>query len=641
MSDVASTVESVDCCIVGSGPGGAMLALLLARQGVRVKLLEAHHDFEREFRGDTMHASTQHVLEQIGLTNRLNALPHAKIYEFPTHFPDGTVSPPPRAPHQSKHPPTLEVSQARFIELLVDEARQYPGFSIAFGARAEALIEHEGNIHGVRYRTGDGWGEVHAKLVVGADGRFSKIRQLAGLKLIGSADRIDLVWLRLPRSTGDPERAHGIYLGSDGFLVVVPRADDWQIGFTLPKDGFKRLRAAGIEALRASIVERAPFLADRTHLIADWRQTALLQVEIGRVERWYRPGLLLIGDAAHVMSPAAGVGINYAIQDAVVASNVLGRGLRGGVARTSDLAKVQRRRELPTRLMQAIQRQMRPDSMLGTISRSEIPLFARLMRLPLLNQVPGRLIAFGGFTPERVHGLDQCPSDDLQRTSSVLTQLGLCSPDAPDALDNTRSVLRNTVHTRLAGGLLIGSIVVLFAWRLVIVEAVLGPINPADELPGAERDVLASGLLIGSIIATIGFTLLARQLRSSRVGCWASIGQWACQAGPVALALGMVAILVSPVFQILFTVFAVLMTGSWVIFGLALWRGGVLRSLGLVTAILGLAMLALVLAGSFVIFVMFGALVPLGLGLLLRRQPQAIAGVLTGDSPVVSGAAGH
>jgi len=189
--------------------------------------------------------------------------------------------------------------------------------------------------------------------------------------------------------------------------------------------------------------------------------------------------------------------------------------------------------------------------------------------------------------------------------------------------------------------LLIGSIVVLFAWRLVIVEAVLGPINPADELPGAERDVLASGLLIGSIIATIGFTLLARQLRSSRVGCWASIGQWACQAGPVALALGMVAILVSPVFQILFTVFAVLMTGSWVIFGLALWRGGVLRSLGLVTAILGLAMLALVLAGSFVIFVMFGALVPLGLGLLLRRQPQAIAGVLTGDSPVVSGAAGH
>jgi 2-polyprenyl-6-methoxyphenol hydroxylase-like FAD-dependent oxidoreductase len=517
-----------------------------------------------------MHASTQHVLEQIGLTKRLNALPHAEIYEFPTHFPDGTVSPPPRAPHQSKRPPTLEVSQARFIELLVDEARQYPGFSIAFGARAEALIEHEGNIHGVRYRTGDGWGEVHAKLVVGADGRFSKIRQLAGLKLIGSADRIDLVWLRLPRSTGDPERAHGIYLGSDGFLVAVPRADDWQIGFTLPKDGFKRLRAAGIEALRASIVERAPFLADRTHLIADWRQTALLQVETGRVERWYRPGLLLIGDAAHVMSPAAGVGINYAIQDAVVASNVLGRGLRGGVARTSDLAKVQRRRELPTRLMQAIQRQMRPDSMLGTISRSEIPLFARLMRLPLLNQVPGRLIAFAGFTPERVRALDQCPADDLQRTSSVPTRLGLCSPDAPGALDNTRSVLR-----------------------------------------------------------------------SSRVGWWASIGQWACQAGPVVLALGMVGILVRPVFQILFTVFAVLMTGSWVIFGLALWRGGVLRSLGLVTAILGLVMLALVLAGSFVIFVMFGALVPLGLGLLLRRQPQAIAGVLTGASPVVSGAAGH
>jgi len=193
------------------------------------------------------------------------------------------------------------------------------------------------------------------------------------------------------------------------------------------------------------------------------------------------------------------------------------------------------------------------------------------------------------------------------------------------------------LHTRLIGGLLIGSTVALFAWRLVIVEAILGPIDPAANLAGTERAVLASGLLLGSIISTIGFTLLARQLRPTSVGRWAFIGQCACQAAPVVLALGILGILFSPVFQILFTAFAALTTGTWVVFGLALWRAGLLSWLGLVTAILGVVMLILILAGTFIIFIMFGALVPLGLGLVLRRQPQATR-VQMGGSPVGSDA---
>jgi hypothetical protein len=190
------------------------------------------------------------------------------------------------------------------------------------------------------------------------------------------------------------------------------------------------------------------------------------------------------------------------------------------------------------------------------------------------------------------------------------------------------------MHTRLAGGLLIGSIVALFAWRLVIVEAILGPINPADDLPGTERALLASGLLVGSILAAIGFTLLARQLRRTAAGRLAQIGQLACQAAPVVLALGILGVLVNPAFQILFTGYVALATGSWIIFGLALWRAGLLRWLGLVTALLGAATFILILAGAFIIFIMSGALLPLGLGLLLRRQPQATARVQMARAPV-------
>jgi 2-polyprenyl-6-methoxyphenol hydroxylase-like FAD-dependent oxidoreductase len=398
--------SNVDCCIVGGGPGGAVLALLLARQGVRVMLLEAHQDFEREFRGDTVHPSTLEMLDDLGLYERLLELPHATFFDFPTHYPDGTVSANTPLPVGSRHPRIMDVPQARFIDMLVAEAQRYPNFGVQLGARAEELLQENGVIRGVRYRAADGWREVRAALVVGADGRFSKIRQLAGMQLVGKPEPFDVLWLRLPRSVDDPERAHGIYLGTDGYVAVMARGEDWQVGYLFARGDYQRVRAAGLDALRASIARRAPFLADRLDHLQSWKQTALLQVEVGRVERWCRPGLLLIGDAAHVMSPVGGVGINYAIQDAVVASNLIGPRLRAGTLQIQHLECVQHRRELPTRIMQGLQRKMRPQMIAPGQPPSRPPLAARLMRLPVVRDVPARLIAFGGLWPAKVAPLE-------------------------------------------------------------------------------------------------------------------------------------------------------------------------------------------------------------------------------------------
>jgi 2-polyprenyl-6-methoxyphenol hydroxylase-like FAD-dependent oxidoreductase len=396
------TPTHVECVVVGGGPAGAVLALLLARQGVEVMLLEAHRDFERDFRGDTVHPATLELLEQLGLLERLYDLPHTRLADFPTHFPDGSVSPPAKPMPHTKYPHSYQVPQARFIELLVDEARRYPTFHLAMGARVEQLIEEDGRVLGVRFRTQDGMQELRADLIVGADGRFSKVRQLAGMELKSAPETMDVLWLRMPYAANDPERAHGVYIGTDSMLVVTRRRDGWQIGFILAKGGYQRLREAGLESLRQSIEQRAPWLADRTPKLRDWSETSLLVVDAGRVGRWYRLGLLLIGDAAHVMSPVFGVGINFAIQDAIVASNILGPRLRQHTLSTADLAAVQRRREWPTRLMQRMQRQMRPRFTAGSAPSAPPAWLMALLNLPPIADLRGRLVAYGGWQPERV-----------------------------------------------------------------------------------------------------------------------------------------------------------------------------------------------------------------------------------------------
>jgi 2-polyprenyl-6-methoxyphenol hydroxylase-like FAD-dependent oxidoreductase len=266
------------------------------------------------------------------------------------------------------------------------------------GARAEKLVEENGEVRGVYYRGQDGWHELRALLTVAADGRFSRVRRLAGFEPIKTAPPMDVLWFRLPRMAGDPEESGGRISGGH-FLAVLNRHDYWQVGYSIPKGGYQQIRKAGLDALRQEIARIEPPWADRLETLREWKQISVLSVESNRLPRWYRPGLLLIGDAAHVMSPVGGVGINYAIQDAVVAANVLGEKLKAGKVSMRDLALVQRRREWPTRVIQGFQSIMQKQTVGKAFTSHKpftIPLFLRfLSRLPVLRTLPARFIAFG------------------------------------------------------------------------------------------------------------------------------------------------------------------------------------------------------------------------------------------------------
>lgn len=396
-------VEETTCCIAGAGPGGAMLALLLARKGIPVMLLEEHMDFDRNFRGDTIHPSVLEILDEIGLADRLLQIEHTRVLGLPVQTATGTFTLADLRPLKTRFNYIAMIPQTRFLEFITGEAKCYPNFTLVMGARVEKLIEEDGYVHGVQYRGRDGWHEVRATLTVGADGRFSRLRKLAGFEPVKTSPPMDVLWFRLPRRHDEPEESTGRLAGGH-ILIILNRGDEWQVGYIIPKGGYQEIHAAGIEKLHQDIAQLLPDFADRVDCIKEWKQVSVLSVESSRLRRWYRPGLLLIGDAAHVMTPVGGVGINYAIQDATVAANVLVDDLKVGKLSTRNLARVQRQREWPTRLIQSfqntIQKQVLKKALASDQPLTVSPMLLFFLRLPILRTLPAKFIGFG---PWRAH----------------------------------------------------------------------------------------------------------------------------------------------------------------------------------------------------------------------------------------------
>jgi 2-polyprenyl-6-methoxyphenol hydroxylase-like FAD-dependent oxidoreductase len=397
-------VRHATCCVIGCGPAGAMLGLMLAREGVDVLVLEKHGDFLRDFRGDTLHPSTMEIMDELGLAEGLLDLEHTKAPRIEARLPGRTVTVADLSHLKTRYPFITFMPQWDFLDYVTGEAKRYPNFRLEMNAEAKDLILEDGIVRGVRYETPQGPCEARALLTVAADGRSSPFREQAGLKMVRTSPPIDVLWFRLSRRDGDPEDTFG-YAGGGRFMVVINRGEYWQIAYVIRKGDYQKVREDGLEDFRRSVGETIPDLADRTWELQDWEAVKLLSVQADRLRRWHRPGLLCIGDAAHAMSPVGGVGINLAIADAVAAANALAGPLGEGRVHSRDLIAVQLRRELPTRAIQAFQsfaQRRVVSSSLGPDGAPSIPVPARmLLSLRPVRDLAARIIAFG-IWPEHV-----------------------------------------------------------------------------------------------------------------------------------------------------------------------------------------------------------------------------------------------
>ncbi|PTX99769.1 monooxygenase [Verrucomicrobia bacterium LW23] len=403
-----SAPASVDCIIAGGGPAGLFLALLLVRQGISVALMEAHGDFDRDFRGDTIHPSTMEVLDELDLADAVLALDPGKVRSLMLVSGTESIRIADFSRLKTRFPYIAMMPQVQLLNVLAREATRFEGFHLLFHASVNRLLYHNGIVNGVTWRRNGTDYEMRAQLVIGADGRASRVRRLAELEMVKTAAPMDVLWFRVPQPPGAVDEQAAFRFGPGSALVLLDRGDQLQVGYILARKAYGALRQKGFDAFRRSCVEVCPALAPVIDNVTGWKDVALLSVECGRLTTWHKPGVLCIGDAAHIMSPAGGIGISYAVQDAVAAANILTEPLRDRNVNEIALLAVQQRREKATRFIQKFQSVIHDNivaSALHSRHRLPLPWFARLLpHIPLLRDMPARTIAFGP-QPEHVHHL--------------------------------------------------------------------------------------------------------------------------------------------------------------------------------------------------------------------------------------------
>jgi 2-polyprenyl-6-methoxyphenol hydroxylase-like FAD-dependent oxidoreductase len=385
-----------------------MLGFLLARAGVPVIVLEKHKDFLRDFRGDTVHPSTLELMVELGLIDRFLKLPHQKVEKLAGQVGADTI-----VLGDFTHLPThckfiVLMPQWDFLDFLADQGRRYPTFDLRMRAEATELIEEGGRVAGLRATTPEGRLDIRADLVVGCDGRHSTVREKAGFKSDDYGAPMDVLWFRMSRKDRDPSATFG-HVEAGAMMVMLERGDYWQCAYVIPKGGIEAVKAKGLDAFRERVVFMSPFLRDRAGELKSWDDIKLLTVTVDRLQQWWKPGLLCIGDAAHAMSPIGGVGINMAIQDAVATANRLAAPLKAGTVSDGDLAAIEQRRTLPVRFTQWLQLTIQKQvitRVLKAETRPKLPPMFRLLQIfPVLQRLPARLLGIG-IRPEHIHTPD-------------------------------------------------------------------------------------------------------------------------------------------------------------------------------------------------------------------------------------------
>jgi 2-polyprenyl-6-methoxyphenol hydroxylase-like FAD-dependent oxidoreductase len=409
---MANATIKTQCCIAGGGPAGMMLGFLLARAGVRVVVLEKHADFFRDFRGDTVHPSTLELMHELGLLDEFLKLPHQKVETV-----TGQIGAERLQMADFRHLPThckfiALMPQWDFLSFLAEHGKRYKTFDLRMRAEATDLIEENGRIVGLAAKTPDGALTIRADLVVGCDGRHSIVREKAGLESDDYGAPMDVLWFRMSRKASDSTDTFG-HIEAGKLMVMLDRGDYWQCAYVIPKGGIERVKSEGLEAFRGRVVDMSPFLSDRVGELKSWNNVKLLSVTVDRLRKWWRPGLICIGDSAHAMSPIGGVGINVAVQDAVAAANRLAGPLRAGKATDEDLQAIQQRRAPPVRFTQWLQLTIQRriiSRVLEAQQRPKPPLFFKAFGVfPALRRIPARLIGVG-IRPEHVRTPEAAPN---------------------------------------------------------------------------------------------------------------------------------------------------------------------------------------------------------------------------------------